>query len=657
MLKSSKLAVALVASGLLSSPAFANNVFIKRVDGIQAEAVNQTRAVSMTPSSGTFPDTTEGHVSSGIQFTVTANPLNNRPVESLSFSTMGDFSGVTSCGTSLNPGQSCIATVTFTPSSAGAKSGMLVLTSNGNPSSVSANLFGTGLAATWPQLGVSSNTLAFGTATTPLTQTITNTGTANLVIGSLSIGGTNAGDFSLVSGQDNCSGHTLAPNATCTVKVGFAPTVAGARTAAVTIPDNTTGSPHSFNLTGTGSLSLAVSPATQAFGSVIAGTASTSQASTITNDGNMVATISSASYSDATFSTNATGTTCGATPYSLNPGASCTYNIKATPAATGSYSGNLNLAWDNAQTKSVSLSVTGIDAPDPYWANTVLLMHFDGNFTDVLGHTVSTVNGLANPSATGAKFGSSALFATNQYLSTSSGTELNFGTGDFTIEGWFKVPDTTAVRRLLGVNNGSNNAPGWQIHQNASFWGFFDGVHWINVGIPATNTWFHMAIVRHGSSIMTFRDGTLINTTTGVNWNIGYNTTLGIGKVIGDNSNAEDAQGVSFDELRITKGVARYIASFTAPTKAFASNADANNKIYVTHASYGNNVAWSGNRTSQLRTLCDGQSSCTFNPLAWGDPYVGTAKSLVVTYNCGSTAKTYNAAAEAGDRNHTISCP
>jgi len=50
---------------------------------------------------------------------------------------------------------------------------------------------------------------------------------------------------------NNC-GPSLAVGASCTIHGHFAPTVAGAATAAVTIADNAAGSPQSIALSGTG---------------------------------------------------------------------------------------------------------------------------------------------------------------------------------------------------------------------------------------------------------------------------------------------------------------------------------------------------------------------------------------------------------------------
>jgi phage gp45-like len=65
---------------------------------------------------------------------------------------------------------------------------------------------------------------------------ISNYGTANLVLGTLTLDGADAGQFSLRN--DACSGTTLAPGGNCLFRLMFTPTSLGPKNAAVTIPSN-----------------------------------------------------------------------------------------------------------------------------------------------------------------------------------------------------------------------------------------------------------------------------------------------------------------------------------------------------------------------------------------------------------------------------------
>jgi hypothetical protein len=77
---------------------------------------------------------------------------------------------------------------------------------------------------------------------------LTNTGTSQLNLNSITITGTNLSNFS----QTNTCGGGLAPNASCTINVTFTPTVVGPYSATVSVADNAAISPTTATLTGTG---------------------------------------------------------------------------------------------------------------------------------------------------------------------------------------------------------------------------------------------------------------------------------------------------------------------------------------------------------------------------------------------------------------------
>ncbi len=111
----------------------------------------------------------------------------------------------------------------------------------------------TGPPAPSPAVSLSSGSLTFsaqniGTTSSSQSVTLSNTGNAVLSITSISRTGTNASEF----GESNNCGSSVAAGANCAINVTFSPAGTGTRTAAVSIVDNASGSPHSFSLTGTG---------------------------------------------------------------------------------------------------------------------------------------------------------------------------------------------------------------------------------------------------------------------------------------------------------------------------------------------------------------------------------------------------------------------
>lgn len=109
-----------------------------------------------------------------------------------------------------------------------------------------------------PIASLSSNSVGFGSqvvghTSTAAPITLSNTGTSNLVISGITMGGANPSDF----GQTNtCS--TIAPGSTCTITPSFTPTIPGLRGAAIMIADNDASSPQTISLSGTGGSHLSI---------------------------------------------------------------------------------------------------------------------------------------------------------------------------------------------------------------------------------------------------------------------------------------------------------------------------------------------------------------------------------------------------------------
>ena len=187
--------------------------------------------------------------------------------------------------------------------------------------------------------------------------TLTNNGPGNVVVSSVSITGTNGGDFS----QTNTCG-TVAQGNTCTITVTFNPTATGSRTASVSITDNATGSPQSIPLTGTAVLPT-LSPASMAFGSRLVGSSVLlSQAATLTNPSSVPLSISSITIPGAVDPQGFTDFTqtnnCGA---SLAGGNSCTITVTFTPHVLSAMAATLTVAHNAGNSpQTMALSGTGI---------------------------------------------------------------------------------------------------------------------------------------------------------------------------------------------------------------------------------------------------------------------------------------------------------
>lgn len=201
---------------------------------------------------------------------------------------------------------------------------------------------------------------------------------------------------------------------------------------------------------------------------------------------------------------------------------------------------------------------------DPYWDNVVLLMHMDGannssSFIDEKGHAVTDVGGTLLKSAAKAFGTTSAYFSGTTHLEIASSSDFSLSS-DFTIETWAYVsPANQTYDCLLAFDNGwyFQIYNGYFRFANASV-AFMES----SAALP-TNAWIHIAVCRSGNTLTLYINGNVSATTT----NTG---TLGTtGKLyIGQNGTGYKYDGY-LDEIRITKGVARYTSAFSVPTSAF----------------------------------------------------------------------------------------
>ena len=165
-----------------------------------------------------------------------------------------DFTVTAGCiGSPIPADGYCTNTITFAPTTNGLRAASLRIFSDAG--SVTVGVQGTGFIRT-PAVCLSRTTVNFGgipltDSSDPLSVTVTNCGTTNLVISGVGIVGPQASEFALTA--NTCS--LLTTGQTCQVSVTFTPTATGIRTATLAITNNAAGSPHLITLTGGGSAS------------------------------------------------------------------------------------------------------------------------------------------------------------------------------------------------------------------------------------------------------------------------------------------------------------------------------------------------------------------------------------------------------------------
>jgi len=204
-------------------------------------------------------------------------------------------------------------------------------------------------------------------------------------------------------------------------------------------------------------------------------------------------------------------------------------------------------------------------------SNTKLLLHFDGDESDS-GHEIS-LNSNPQMNATTAKFDGAYYFdGTGDYLSIADSDDWNFGDGEFTIDFWMYPTTFSDVDYIMGqrvepsdgvmfytdssgilrVVIGNLPGPGWDITRTAD----------ISAKI---NTWIHVAFVRSVNDWDLYIDGVSADSGTTGSYTISdKGTPWEIGTL-----SAVDYYTGYLDEIRISKGIARWTENFDVPTEAY----------------------------------------------------------------------------------------
>lgn len=225
---------------------------------------------------------------------------------------------------------------------------------------------------------------------------------------------------------------------------------------------------------------------------------------------------------------------------------------------------------------------------DEYYPSCSLLMHFSGSNGSTTTFIDNSPNNLTATSNNGAsistvqsKFGGSSLLldGTNDYLSIASNSVFDL-TGDYTIEFWAYSSNFGAGGYLhRGYYNNTNwSGLSFSIRGIGGIRFYFYATtnaneQYVDVSAPSSNTWHHFAMVKSGTTGRVFIDGTLAGTVNSLNTPAASSQTLRIGvwDYFSVSPGAEYFNGY-IDEIRITKGYARYTGSFTVPASAFPDN-------------------------------------------------------------------------------------
>jgi hypothetical protein len=249
----------------------------------------------------------------------------------------------------------------------------------------------------------------------------------------------------------------------------------------------------------------------------------------------------------------------------------------------------------------LNTSISGVfnnltPSSNPYIDNyTKLLLHMeDSSLSDssYSNHTVTVTN--ATRSSTAKKFGSySAHFdGVDDRLSIASNEDFHLGTLDFTIDFWvypINGGHGDTYSRLVQFGNNTTTGGLWmtasqtydpmrilvQGYQSSSYFTLFHPTTTIPDG-----DFTHVALVRHNGNFYMYYGGNLVGSNTSYTT---YEVVQNAVYIGGNESNGESFNGYE-DELRISKGIARWTSDFTPPNQAYYESINDAKKFAITTA-------------------------------------------------------------------------
>lgn len=304
---------------------------------VRAGATSPPQTFTIT-NPGTVPTplalATSKSGSDAAEFTITADTCNGAP---------------------LGPMSSCVVTVAFAPNGVGARSATIAV----------APTITVGVAGTGEALTIATTPAELGPITvgqTSALQTLTVTNVATNAVGPLatSLAGNHPTEFAL--GIDTCNGITLAPSATCTIDVRFAPLMVGPRNALVRLMVASTIIADGI-LRGTGEPldPVSISPTSYAFTSTLAGQTSAVETFTLFNTG----TVATGTFTSSLLGADPTqfaivAATDSCTSKSIPGGGMCTIDVAFAPTTAGMKSATLSLSATPGGAHTATLTGTGL---------------------------------------------------------------------------------------------------------------------------------------------------------------------------------------------------------------------------------------------------------------------------------------------------------
>jgi hypothetical protein len=261
----------------------------------------------------------------------------------------------------------------------------------------------------------------------------------------------------------------------------------------------------------------------------------------------------------------ATNTSIGSrTIYPTNATELIGKNTDSDAFAMYGYLSNVELV--NGTALYTGSTMTVPTAPSTLNANTELLTYFTNGaiYDNAMMNDLETV-GNAQISTSVVKYGTGSMYfdGTGDGLIGQNTPNISLS-GNFTIEAWVYQTDAAQNAPMISIGNASTSNGILLFINTSQQLGYFINSAGNASGSAPINTWHHIAVVRSGSTITTYLNGVGQNVVT-------YSATFSgapyFGAIV---YSSVTYYGAGYmDDLRITKGYARYTTTFTPPTAAF----------------------------------------------------------------------------------------
>ncbi|MDT0559405.1 choice-of-anchor D domain-containing protein [Ichthyenterobacterium sp. W332] len=447
-------------------------------------------------------DTDFGTVNTPAGVNVNTFTIQNTGTTSLSVGTVtisgthaADFSLVSSPASSVASGGNTTFSISFDPSADGLRTANISIINNDtdeNPYNF--NIQGTGFTPT-PEINITGlgNTITDGDTTPSLTDdtdfgdvdtasgtnvntfTIQNTGTASLSVGTITISGANAADFTVTSGPAS----SVSAGGNTTFNITFNPSADGLRTASVSIVNGDSDeNPYNFDIEGTGftptpeinitGLGNTITDGDTTpsltddtdFGDVVeSGGATNVNTFTIENTGTASLSVGAITISG----THASDFTVTSSPASsVTAGGSTSFDITFNPSAIGLRTASVSIVNGDSNENPYNFNIQGTGTLPSYCTSNGNLT-YDTGVTRVQFNTIDNSDGSPKDNA----YEDFTAINTNVNQSTSYNLSVNVDTdGNYTVHAWAWIDwnqngdfgDAGEAYDLGDVTNVSNGA-------------------------------------------------------------------------------------------------------------------------------------------------------------------------------------------------------